>query len=125
MSIFNFKRFFKTSAFSGLGGTVFIFLFLCCSPTRKITSAGTFNEIEKQTQVMLSEISKVKAGDNFSPRTIENGNLKLVASRDWTSGFFPGILWYLYEYTGDQNWKEQARNFTASLEREKTNAGSI
>ncbi|HLZ89104.1 MAG TPA: alginate lyase family protein, partial [Puia sp.] len=57
----------------------------------------------------------------FSPRTIENGKLKLVTSRDWTSGYFPGELWFLYNFTGSGEWKEQAKVFTAAMEREKTN----
>jgi alpha-L-fucosidase len=57
----------------------------------------------------------------FSPRTLEHGELKLVASRDWTSGFFPGILWMLYEYTHDMEWKREAEVFTAKMETEKTN----
>ena len=52
------------------------------------------------------------------------GQLKLVASSDWTSGFFPGELWFLYEYTGKEQWKSQAQAFTANMEREKTNGGT-
>jgi rhamnogalacturonyl hydrolase YesR len=59
-----------------------------------------------------------------SPRTIENGNLKLVKSRDWTSGFFPGNLWMVYELTGDEKWKKQALDFTLLLENEQWNGGT-
>lgn len=60
-----------------------------------------------------------------SPRSIdENGKLILVPSRDWTSGFFPGELWYMYEYTKDPKWEEAARKYTAPVEREKTNGGT-
>lgn len=34
---------------------------------------------------------------------------------DWTSGFWPGILWYMYEYNGDENIKNAAERFTAAL----------
>lgn len=34
---------------------------------------------------------------------------------DWTSGFWPGILWYMYEYNGDENIKDAAERFTAAL----------
>lgn len=59
-----------------------------------------------------------------SPRTIEDGKLVMVPSRDWTSGFFPGELWYMYEYTGDSYWKTEAERFTANIEDQKTNAGT-
>jgi len=86
-------------------------------------------DAEKQTHLLLQEIKTAKAAagpsaanpDLFSPRTIENGQLKLVASKDWTSGFFPGELWMLYGYTGNNEWKEQAAIFTAAMEKEKTN----
>ncbi len=58
----------------------------------------------------------------FSPRTIDkDGKLVLTSSRDWTSGFFPGELWYMYEYTGEAAWKDAASRYTAPIEREKTN----
>ena len=56
------------------------------------------------------------------PRTINpDGSLKTEGSRSWTSGFFPGSLWYLYEYTGDSKWKKAAHQKTMFLEKEKYN----
>ncbi|AXY72921.1 glucuronyl hydrolase [Paraflavitalea soli] len=83
-------------------------------------------DAEKQTKVMLQAVPAAKEGkaDLVSPRTIENGKLKLVASRDWTSGFFPGVLWFLYQYTGKQEWLKEAKAYTANIEREKTNGGT-
>ena len=85
-----------------------------------------FADAEKQTKVMLLEIPAAKAAnaDLVSPRTLNKGELKLVASRDWTSGFFPGELWLLYEFTANKEWKQQAEKFTANIEREKTNGGT-
>jgi unsaturated chondroitin disaccharide hydrolase len=57
-----------------------------------------------------------------SPRSVsEEGELNLVASRDWTSGFFPGNLWFMYEWTGEEYWLEKAKYFTAFIEQEKYN----
>jgi len=83
-------------------------------------------DVEKQTTVLLQEVGKVKNNkpDLASPRTVENGELKMVSSKDWTCGFFPGQLWFLYEYTKKNEWKQQAESFTANLEREKTNDGT-
>jgi alpha-L-fucosidase len=98
--------------------------------------AVIFSDVEKQTKLMLVEIAKAKqnktsvtkgatpgnnTGELVSPRTLENGKLKLVTSRDWTSGFFPGQLWFLYQYTGNNEWKKEAEKFTANIEREKFN----
>ena len=60
-----------------------------------------------------------------SPRNIQSdGSLRLVRARDWCSGFFPGELWYMYEYTKDDFWKEKARKQTELLEQEKWNGST-
>lgn len=54
------------------------------------------------------------------PRTLDkNGKLVTSDSRWWTSGFFPGVLWYLYEAGGDPVLKGYAENFTQRVEREQ------
>uniref|UniRef100_UPI0032176701 glucuronyl hydrolase n=1 Tax=uncultured Draconibacterium sp. TaxID=1573823 RepID=UPI0032176701 len=51
------------------------------------------------------------------PRTIdENGNLKTVGVYNWTSGFFAGNLWYMYELTKDDKWKNEAVKWTEALD---------
>ncbi|MCW3080171.1 glycoside hydrolase family 88 protein [Segetibacter sp.] len=99
---------------------------LSVSEAQKINLPKVMAEAEKQTEVMLTEIPKAKgvSHDLVSPRTLENGKLKLVPSKDWTSAFFPGQLWYLYEYTGNNKWKAEAERYTATIEKEKTNAGT-
>lgn len=93
---------------------------------QKVNLPKVFADAEKQTQVMLKEIPAAKDGkaDLVSPRTLDDGQLKLVASKDWTSGFFPGQLWLLYAYTQNNNWKTEAEKFTANIEKEKTNGGT-
>ena len=86
---------------------------LVSSYAQDVKYSNVFNDAEKQTKLMLEEIPKAKSAnaDLVSPRTLNKGELKLVASRDWTSGFFPGELWFLYEYTGNKEWKQLAENF--------------
>lgn len=94
-------------------------------------------DAERQTEVMLDSVKAIREADGapggmgvgdgmtpFSPRTIGNGRLKLVASRDWTSGYFPGVLWMLYKYTGKPEWKREAALFTAPEQRESVNGTS-
>jgi len=114
-----------------------------CTP-RIETDAGFIAEnfafAEKQLIYSFGQIAEVLAeespegsarrqrsssGPLTNPRTIEpDGKLRLVPSRDWTSGFYPGILWYVYEFTGNEEWAKQARHFTGLLEREKYNGGT-
>jgi rhamnogalacturonyl hydrolase YesR len=54
-----------------------------------------------------SLLAKVQGKPGF-PRTVEGGALVTVGPKDWTAGFFPGSLWYLFEATGDQSWKTAA-----------------
>lgn len=61
--------------------------------------------------------------DTLFPRTLHaDGTLRTNTSRWWTSGFFPGSLWYLYEHTGDPELRARAEARTRALEREQRNA---
>lgn len=51
------------------------------------------------------------------PRTTaKDGSLKTTDRYDWTSGFFAGNLWQIYEYSQDQFWKDEATKWTETLE---------
>ena len=41
--------------------------------------------------------------------------MKLCVVKDWTSGFFPGSLWYAYELTGNDSLKTEAIEYTNLL----------
>jgi unsaturated chondroitin disaccharide hydrolase len=108
-----------------------VILIIACSAMLKKDDSvrQAFDHAAKQTQVMLKEVAvKLQAAgaENknsapVAPRTLKDGDLVMVPSRDWTSGFFSGVLWYLYEYTGKKAWLEEARKFTAAMEPEKWN----
>jgi rhamnogalacturonyl hydrolase YesR len=72
--------------------------------------------IDKDFQVAAAQyrtlLAKVQGKPGF-PRTLEGGALVTVGPKDWTAGFFPGSLWYLFEATGDQSWKTAAIRYTA------------
>ena len=54
------------------------------------------------------------------PRTLnENGELVTSNSDWWCSGFFPGVLWYLYENSQYPELKELANNYTLRVEDQK------
>ena len=58
------------------------------------------------------------------PKTFENGKLVTANIRWWTSGFFPGSLWLLYEHTGDNELRQYAEHFTSRLESLKDYTGT-
>lgn len=56
------------------------------------------------------------------PRSVDkNGGLETSDSYFWTSGFYPGTLWYLYEYTGDEQLKDMASRMSDRVEIQKYN----
>lgn len=55
------------------------------------------------------------------PKSVrDNGEIHASDYSSWTSGFFPGVLWYLYEYSGDSLLKTNADIWTRGLENNKT-----
>ena len=62
---------------------------------------------------------------NIMPRSVEpDGKLRLVGERDWCSGFFPGELWLMYEYSHDRFWRQQAVSNTWLIEDVKYHSGT-
>lgn len=106
--------------------SIFLLIFITdASHAQKNNVKAEFEFAENQVSYMLTKIERTGANNKaVFPRTVENGELKLVPSSDWTSGFFPGMLWYLYEFTGDEKWVNEARKFTSKLEAEQFNTGT-
>lgn len=53
---------------------------------------------------------------NKLPYFINNtGYWQCTDYTQWTSGFWPGILWYVYDYTKDEQWKTKAATYTQIL----------
>jgi len=50
------------------------------------------------------------------PRTFEGGEVKTSDYRAWISGFFPGVLWYLYENAPSDTLRRYAELYTARVE---------
>lgn len=71
---------------------------------------------EKQSLLMAK---KYESQEGRLPRTFENGKDVSSDSRWWCSGFFPGVLWYLYENNRSAELLKYAKLYTARVEREK------
>ena len=93
-----------------------VLLFISCSKENIVDR--NLNIAEDHYSKMVTAIGKT----DKNPRTIDkNGNLIMVNSGDWTSGFFPGCLWKIYEYTKQDKWKSEAQFYTQNIEKEKFN----
>lgn len=75
----------------------------------------------EQTQRTLTEL-KTDSGIDYTmmPRNIlldeKHWNCRKATKEEWCAGFWPGVLWYDYEYTQDKRILEEAEKFTHSLE---------
>jgi unsaturated chondroitin disaccharide hydrolase len=82
-------------------------------------------EPEKQMAVVKTHLSNALKTLKYPflyPRTLNlDGSLRTIESRDWTSGFFVGNLWQMYEYTKDETWRKEAQKWNIGLEKEKFN----
>ncbi|WP_299245932.1 glycoside hydrolase family 88 protein [uncultured Aquimarina sp.] len=89
---------------------------------------------DNKEELIIQQDTVVKYSDRFSylleypldsltfPRSAdENGTIKKVPSKDWTSGFFAGNLWLIYKITGDARYSNRAKEWTAFIEKEKYN----
>ena len=74
-----------------------------------------------QMMLMANNLPDGRLPRSADPRT---GELVTSGSDWWCSGFFPGSLWYLYEYTGNDEILAAARRFNSFLEKEKDNKGT-
>ena len=110
--------------------TLLAAVFSCTTPQPDLDHLDV-DEIDEQLMILETNVQNihfentVTGGDTerTMPRSInQDGSLELVRPGDWTSGFFPGILWYAYELTGYDSWKEKAVGYTALLEDQMYNA---
>ncbi len=68
----------------------------------------------------LDELSRDSIDYTMMPRNIAAGDsvwhCRKATPDEWCSGFWPGVLWYDYEMTGDEKIREKAEKYTESLE---------
>jgi unsaturated chondroitin disaccharide hydrolase len=57
----------------------------------------------------------------FPQSTKKNGEPDNRSASWWCSGFFGGSLWYIYEFTKDDQWKTAADKWTRAVEKQKFN----
>lgn len=76
----------------------------------------TINAIANQFEWFHQKNVERFSEKRFLPRTIENDSVRYVGIYDWTSGFYPGSLWYLNKLTENNIWKERAMTYTKRLD---------
>ena len=103
-----------------LFATMLSLVLWACNMSKKPQSYIEENLDYASRQIGLQLDAIAKTGKTLNPRTIdERGATHYVGFSDWTSGFFPGTMWYLYEMTGTERWKEYGTKITESLDSAK------
>ena len=92
---------------------------LSCSVSRKKNDAAKFirdnvNFAAEQYGLLAAKVEQSKKMVN--PKSFIDGKMKYIPPKEWTSGFFPGSLWYLYELTGNKKWEPLAVKYTEALD---------
>jgi len=76
----------------------------------EVASAKDFPQAALDFSVEQYQLMDAAVPDSLFPRSFTAGEMRLVPVRDWTSGFFPSTLVYLYEYSKDPAVKEAYEN---------------
>ena len=70
---------------------------------------------------LMNSINEVRDTTLYPTYGTKQLKWQLKKSDDWTSGFYPGCLWYAYELSIDHKFEKWASEWTSSLEGEKNN----
>lgn len=83
--------------------------------TKEELTKRVFTLVEYQYEFLIQNIDTISP--LLQPRSLNSdGSYRMAYKEDWTSGFFPGSLWYLFEYTKDEKWKKEAEKYTMALD---------
>lgn len=100
-----------------------IALIVLCSCARQESmedlTARVFETASQQFKVLDAAVDSVSAvkGTMRYPRSIaKDGALWTSHYKWWCSGFYPGSLWYVYEYTGNEVFRDLALKYQAGLD---------
>lgn len=98
--------------------SLFVILFIAsCSTQEKKEQFNAANVIKKCVDKTKMNMANLPVNDSL-PRNILQGQSEwnMVGIHDWCSGFWPGVLWYAYEASGDPDILKKAEYYTEILE---------
>ncbi len=106
-------RFLSTVAIAGL--------LLSCAQAKEEKTTNLIQEtvaVAEQQIGFQTELIE-RSGKVLIPRTVKNDKIQYVSIEDWTSGFFAGSMWYMYDLTGNEKWKTLGVKYTEHLDSAK------
>lgn len=74
------------------------------------------DEVFELAKIQYAGMDDVLEKGGYPRSTNADGSLRTSDMGWWCSGFYPGSLWYIYEYTGDETFRRLAWKHTRCLE---------
>lgn len=113
----------KKTALTALGCLCCALALQAAAPKQKMAKF-----IQKEMDFAISQSMRmydsVKDLDGRLVNTTRDGRLETCDSKNWVAGFFPGTLWYLYEYTQDPAIRAAAERMTERMAPEQFNTSN-
>ncbi|MDM0460809.1 glycoside hydrolase family 88 protein [Clostridium perfringens] len=83
--------------------------------TKLLTRAEVKNAIDLVIKQIDANMEYFK--DKFPSSATKNNEYGIIENIEWTDGFWTGLLWLAYEYTGDEKYRELADKNVASFKK--------
>ncbi|MEQ8238365.1 MAG: glycoside hydrolase family 88 protein [Cyclobacteriaceae bacterium] len=102
---------------------VYFFLIFCgCKNSDNQNSISNKPNHKNTLEARFPYLLKYPASSSGFPRSMEpDGSIRGVKSTDWTSGFYPGSLLYLYRITESEAYLDSAKKWLPFIAPEQTN----
>src|SRR3712207_1306246 len=77
--------------------------------TKLLTKEEIENAINIAIEITEKNMQKFSDKDKYPSSCCKNNKYNVIDNSEWTTGFWPGILWLSYEYTHDEKFKNLAK----------------
>ncbi len=107
----------------------FLFALLALSAMGKrknpLDADALLHQAEPQLHYLVEQARACEQQARIYPISLlSDGRLKMGDEIDWRSGFLPGTLWMMYEFTGNEAWRCEAERYTTAMSRVLKHGGS-
>jgi len=107
----------RKAFFFSFVGVIFLFISSCQNHPQNGAKKFVQENVEFAARQYGLQTDRIEtSGEVLNPRTYIDGEIKYVRPQAWTSAFFPVSMWYLYELTGEEKWKNYGRKYTEVLD---------
>lgn len=86
------------------------FLISCSLKCPATVNDPDVNAVMSQAVRKIRQTLAAQTDREGIPRNVPTGSTswETVSYDSWVSGFWPGVLWYIYDYTNDDEWRQVA-----------------